>query len=117
MLKNRTANSSNGKIESSSESAGYGHVPAPFKVRYRRALKDLQQKRNLSNFQRSWRVSRDTAFADYRSGGQAGETFGSMPAATASAGGNLPAETVSAAAALEPASPEKAALESREFKA
>jgi L-lactate dehydrogenase complex protein LldF len=48
------------------ETAGTGHVPAPFKIRYKKALKDGQQQRNLLNFQRAWRVSRDTAFEAYQ---------------------------------------------------
>jgi L-lactate dehydrogenase complex protein LldF len=41
------------------------HEPLPFEMRYRRALSDAQLQRNLLNFQRSWRVSRDTAWAKY----------------------------------------------------
>ncbi|MEA2575526.1 MAG: hypothetical protein QOH93_2824 [Chloroflexia bacterium] len=41
------------------------HIPLPFEQRYRRALADAQLQRNLLNFQRSWRESRDTAWAAY----------------------------------------------------
>lgn len=41
------------------------HIPLPFGVRYRRALTDAQLGRNLLNFQRSWRDSRDAAWAAY----------------------------------------------------
>src|SRR4051812_6351132 len=42
-----------------------GHTPLPFDRRYRRALSDAQLQRNLLNFQRSWRVSRDEAWSAY----------------------------------------------------
>jgi L-lactate dehydrogenase complex protein LldF len=42
------------------------HIPLPFEQRYRRALADAQLQRNLLNFQRSWRDSRDAAWAGYR---------------------------------------------------
>ncbi|MDQ3930249.1 MAG: LUD domain-containing protein, partial [Chloroflexota bacterium] len=41
------------------------HVPLPFEQRYRRALADAQLQGNLLNFQRSWRQSRDAAWAAY----------------------------------------------------
>src|SRR3954471_20762646 len=41
------------------------HIPLPFEQRYRRALTDTQLERNLLNFQRSWRPSRDGAWAGY----------------------------------------------------
>src|SRR5438270_13067065 len=41
------------------------HAPLPFDIRYRRALSDAQLGRNLLNFQRSWRISRDTAWGAY----------------------------------------------------
>ncbi|HYP40029.1 MAG TPA: LUD domain-containing protein [Chloroflexia bacterium] len=44
---------------------GTEHDPLPFEQRYKRALDDSQLQRNLLNFQRSWRVSREGAFADY----------------------------------------------------
>ncbi len=44
---------------------GTGHEPVQFKERYRRALDNPQLRRNLLNFQRSWRVSRESAFAAY----------------------------------------------------
>ena len=46
-----------------------GHMsdkPAPFKQRYRKALADSRLSRNLLNFQRSWRVSRDETFAEFK---------------------------------------------------
>src|SRR5881628_361048 len=52
----------------SSKSPGVGgteHDPLPFEQRYRRALDNAQLRRNLLNFQRSWRVSRQGAFAAY----------------------------------------------------
>ena len=52
------------------------HVPPPFPERYRRALDDLQLRRNLLNFQRSWRVARDKAFGDYLAEGKSGEVYG-----------------------------------------
>jgi iron-sulfur cluster protein len=58
--------------EDVSGAAGKGHTPAPFKERYRKALQDLQQRRNLLNFQRNWRESRDGAFADYKKAASAG---------------------------------------------
>src|SRR2546423_15559198 len=50
-----------------------GHEPLPFDRRYRRALSDAQLQRNLLNFQRSWRVSRDTAWSAYGQTTPAGE--------------------------------------------
>lgn len=94
MLKLRRTQTQKAATDSETPSAGLGHVPAPFKERYRRALQDLQQRRNLLNFQRAWRVSRDTAFANYQSAGNAGETFGPTPPPTTSAGGGLPGEAV-----------------------
>lgn len=44
---------------------GTEHDPLPFEQRYRRALDNTQLQRNLLNFQRSWRVSREGAFAAY----------------------------------------------------
>src|SRR6478672_9893814 len=44
---------------------GTEHDPLPFEQRYRQALENEQLQRNLLNFQRSWRVSRETAFAAY----------------------------------------------------
>src|SRR5437867_64983 len=44
---------------------GTEHDPLPFEQRYRRALDNAQLRRNLLNFQRSWRVSREGAFAAY----------------------------------------------------
>ena len=44
---------------------GTEHDPLPFEQRYRRALDNAQLRRNLLNFQRSWRVSRQGAFAAY----------------------------------------------------
>jgi L-lactate dehydrogenase complex protein LldF len=44
---------------------GTEHEPLPFEQRYRRALQDEQLQRNLLNFQRSWKVSRQNAFAAY----------------------------------------------------
>src|SRR5215212_1529752 len=44
---------------------GTEHDPLPFAQRYRRALDNAQLRRNLLNFQRSWRVSREGAFAAY----------------------------------------------------
>src|SRR3982750_4790340 len=52
----------------SSRSPGVGgteHDPLPFAQRYRRALDNAQLRRNLLNFQRSWGVSREGAFAAY----------------------------------------------------
>lgn len=43
-----------------------GHLPAPFKARYQKALKDGLLSRNLLNFQRNWRPSRDTMFAEFK---------------------------------------------------
>ncbi|HEX2909685.1 MAG TPA: LUD domain-containing protein [Chloroflexia bacterium] len=97
-------------------SAGEGHVPAPFIERYRRALKDMQQRRNLLNFQRNWRVSRDTVFADYKKAGNMGETYGEKSVPTSTAAGNFPAETISGGQALEEKSSHGAAKPgSREF--
>src|SRR3954454_3623324 len=44
---------------------GTDHDPLPFEKRYRRALENAQLRRNLLNFQRSWGVSREGAFAAY----------------------------------------------------
>src|SRR3954452_22947068 len=44
---------------------GIDHDPLPFEQRYRRALDNPQLQRNLLNFQRSWRGSRETRFAAY----------------------------------------------------
>src|SRR5215203_682831 len=44
---------------------GTDHDPLPFDQRYRRALDNAQLQRNLLNFQRSWRVSREGTFAAY----------------------------------------------------
>jgi iron-sulfur cluster protein len=41
------------------------HLPLPFEERYERALADAQLQGNLLNFQRSWRASRDGAWAGY----------------------------------------------------
>ncbi len=38
------------------------HVPIPFQDLYNRALEDTQQSTSLSNFQTSWRTTRDAAF-------------------------------------------------------
>lgn len=38
------------------------HVPIPFQELYTRALEDTQQSTSLSNFQTSWRTTRDVAF-------------------------------------------------------
>ena len=38
------------------------HVPIPFQELYNRALEDSQQSTSLSNFQTSWRTTRDVAF-------------------------------------------------------
>jgi iron-sulfur cluster protein len=54
--------------EEKTKSPGAGgteHDPLPFEQRYKRALENAQLQRNLLNFQRSWRVSRDGAFAAY----------------------------------------------------
>src|SRR5437868_15310366 len=50
---------------SSPGAGGTDHDPLPFEQRYHRALGDAQLQRNLLNFQRSWRVSREGAFAAY----------------------------------------------------
>lgn len=51
--------------QSPSNIEAQSHVPLPFAVRYRRALGDAQLQRNLLNFQRSWRESRDVAWNGY----------------------------------------------------
>lgn len=54
------------KVQRKSPGAGgTEHDPLPFEQRYRRALDNAQLRRNLLNFQRSWRVSRQGAFAAY----------------------------------------------------
>lgn len=47
------------------DSSGADHHILPFPERYRRALANEQLQRNLLAFQRSWRSSRDAAFAAY----------------------------------------------------
>src|SRR5438034_9667360 len=44
---------------------GTEHDPLPFEQRYRRAVDNAPLRRNLPNFQRSWRVSRHGACAAY----------------------------------------------------
>src|SRR5437763_12297555 len=59
-----------------------GHTPLPFDRRYRRALSDAQLQRNLLNLQRSWRVSRDTAWSAYGKttpAGEASKAHGAKP--------------------------------------
>ena len=54
------------KVRTKSPGAGgTEHDPLPFEQRYRRALDNAQLRRNLLNFQRSWQVSREGAFAAY----------------------------------------------------
>lgn len=54
------------KVQKKSPGAGgTEHDPLPFEQRYRRALDNPQLRRNLLNFQRSWRVSREGAFSTY----------------------------------------------------
>src|SRR5256885_2350308 len=54
------------KVRRSSPGAGgTDHDPLPFEERYRRALANKQLQRNLLNFQRSWQVSRTSAFEAY----------------------------------------------------
>lgn len=55
-----------GSVQRRSPGAGgISHDPLPFKERYRRALDNPQLRRNLLNFQRSWRISREGAFDAY----------------------------------------------------
>ena len=49
----------------STGAGGTEHDPLPFQQRYAQALANEQLRRNLLNFQRSWRVSRESAFAAY----------------------------------------------------
>ncbi|HYP20394.1 MAG TPA: LUD domain-containing protein, partial [Chloroflexia bacterium] len=54
------------KVRAKSPGAGgTEHDPLPFEKRYRRALDNAQLRRNLLNFQRSWKVSRESAFSTY----------------------------------------------------
>src|SRR5690554_3614359 len=46
------------------------HSPIPFQELYNRALEDTQQSTSLSNFQTSWRTSRDAQFQDVDFGEQ-----------------------------------------------
>jgi L-lactate dehydrogenase complex protein LldF len=72
-----------------------GHMedkPAPFKQRYRKALADSRLSRNLLNFQRSWRVSRDETFAEFKTLGDSGEKVGRLPKATETVAGNFVSE-------------------------
>ena len=83
------------------ESQGHaeGHMedkPAPFKQRYRKALNDSRLSRNLLNFQRSWRVSRDETFAEFKTLGDSGEKVGRPPQATSTTAGNFVSEAMPA---------------------
>ncbi len=74
-----------------------GHMsdkPAPFKQRYRKALADSRLSRNLLNFQRSWRVSRDETFAEFKTMGDSGEKVGRPPEANSTTAGNLVSEAL-----------------------
>lgn len=74
-----------------------GHMdekPAPFKERYRKALADSRLSRNLLNFQRSWRVSRDETFAEFKTLGDSGEKVGRPPVATSTTAGNFVTEAM-----------------------
>lgn len=54
------------KVQTKSLGAsGTEHDQMPFEQRYRRALDNVQLRRNLLNFQRSWLVSRESAFSSY----------------------------------------------------
>lgn len=46
------------------------HAPIPFQELYNRALEDTQQSTSLSNFQTSWRTTRDAQFTDVDFGEQ-----------------------------------------------
>jgi iron-sulfur cluster protein len=70
------------------------HKPEPFKQRYRKALKDSRLSNNLLNFQRSWRPSRDTMFAEFKNREDSGEKIGRTPRPTSTTAGNFPSEVV-----------------------
>src|SRR5512140_3004776 len=63
----------------SPRAGGTEHDPLPFEQRYRRALDNAQLRRNLLNFQRSWRVSRQGAFAAYDQNPERPTTGGPEP--------------------------------------
>ncbi len=68
--------------------------PAPFKERYRKALADSRLSRNLLNFQRNWRPSRDMMFAEFKAMGDDGEKYGEpTPRPQETSAGNFPQET------------------------
>jgi len=56
------------------------HAPAPFRQRYHEALNNDRMRAGLLRFQRNWRNSRDTSFADYADSEEMGEVYGRGPA-------------------------------------
>lgn len=85
------------RVTHQSDSATESHMeekPAPFKQRYHKALADGRLSRNLLNFQRSWRVSRDETFAEFKTLGDSGEKVGRPPVATSTAAGNFVSEAI-----------------------
>ncbi|HKP53957.1 MAG TPA: LUD domain-containing protein [Chloroflexia bacterium] len=62
------------KTDKSPGAGGLEHDPLPFEQRYRRALDNPQLRRNLLNFQRSWGVSRESAFVAYGENPERGTT-------------------------------------------
>src|SRR4028119_1574218 len=73
-----------------------GHdAPAPFKERYHKALADNRLSRNLLNFQRNWRPSRDLMFAEFQTLGDDGEKYGEpTPQPQETSAGNFPREAI-----------------------